>query len=53
VGAKADVVILDAPRAAHLAYRPGASIVRQVIDVPGNWSSTGWFSRAHGRINNV
>jgi imidazolonepropionase len=31
VGAKADVVILDAPRAVHLAYRPGASIVRQVI----------------------
>ena len=27
----ADVVILDAPRAAHLAYRPGASIVRRVI----------------------
>jgi imidazolonepropionase len=31
VGARADVVILDAPRAAHLAYRPGASVVRQVI----------------------
>jgi imidazolonepropionase len=31
IGARADVVILDAPRAAHLAYRPGASIVRQVI----------------------
>jgi len=31
VGAKADVVILDAPRAVHLAYRPGASIVRRVI----------------------
>ncbi len=31
VGARADVVILDAPRAAHLAYRPGASIVRQTI----------------------
>lgn len=31
VGARADVVILDAPRAAHFAYRPGASIVRQTI----------------------
>jgi imidazolonepropionase len=31
VGARADVVILDAPRAAHLAYRPGSSLVRQVI----------------------
>jgi len=31
VGAKAHVVILDAPRAVHLAYRPGAPIVRQVI----------------------
>jgi imidazolonepropionase len=31
VGARADVVILDAPRAVHLAYRPGAPIVRQVI----------------------
>jgi imidazolonepropionase len=30
-GARADVVILDAPRAAHLAYRPGAPLVRQVI----------------------
>jgi imidazolonepropionase len=45
VGAKADVVILDAPRAAHLAYRPGASIVRQVIVAPGGWTPTGWFSR--------
>jgi imidazolonepropionase len=31
VGAKADVVILDAPRAAHLAYRPGASLVRHTM----------------------
>jgi imidazolonepropionase len=31
VGARADVVILDAPRAAHLAYRPGATLVRQVL----------------------
>lgn len=53
VGARADVVILDAPRAAHLAYRPGASIIREVIDVPGPWSPTGWFSRAPGRTRNV
>jgi imidazolonepropionase len=31
VGARADVVILDAPRAAHLAYRPSAPIVREVL----------------------
>ena len=31
VGANADVVLLDAPRAAHLAYRPGSTIVRQVL----------------------
>jgi imidazolonepropionase len=31
LGARADVVILDAPRAAHLAYRPGSSLIRQVI----------------------
>jgi len=28
VGARADFAVLDAPRAAHLAYRPGASLVR-------------------------
>ena len=27
VGARADVVLLDAPRSAHLAYRPGAPLV--------------------------
>ena len=27
VGARADVVVLDAPRVTHLAYRPGASLV--------------------------
>lgn len=27
VGARADYVVLDAPRAAHLAYRPGAHLV--------------------------
>ncbi len=31
IGGRADLVILDAPRAAHLAYRPGASLVRQVM----------------------
>jgi imidazolonepropionase len=31
VGARADVVVLDAPRAAHLAYRPGGGVVRQTI----------------------
>ena len=30
VGARADLVVLDAPRAAHLAYRPGSSLVREV-----------------------
>jgi imidazolonepropionase len=30
VGARADLVILNAPRVAHLAYRPGASLVREV-----------------------
>ena len=28
VGARADFAVLDAPRAAHLAYRPGAALVR-------------------------
>ncbi len=47
VGARADLVILDAPRAAHLAYRPGgSSLVRQVICRTGP-TSTGWFG-AHG-----
>jgi imidazolonepropionase len=31
VGARADFSILDAPRAAHLAYRPGGDVVRQVF----------------------
>ncbi len=31
VGAKADAVILDAPRAAHLAYRSSGPLVRRVI----------------------
>jgi imidazolonepropionase len=31
VGARADVVVLNAPRAAHLAYRPGGRLVDQVL----------------------
>ncbi len=31
VGARADFVVLDAPRAAHLAYRPGGPVVRQTV----------------------
>jgi imidazolonepropionase len=34
VGARADFVVLDAPRAAHLAYRPGGSVVRQTVRAP-------------------
>lgn len=30
VGARADFALLDAPRAAHLAYRPGGNVVAQV-----------------------
>ncbi len=30
VGARADLLILDAPRAAHLAYRPGTPLVAEV-----------------------
>jgi imidazolonepropionase len=40
VGADANFVILNAPRAVHLAYRPGAPLVRQVIVAP----SASWFS---------
>ena len=31
LGARADLVILDAPRAAHLAYRPGAHLVARTV----------------------
>lgn len=31
VGARADLAILDAPRAAHLAYRPGAALVARTF----------------------
>jgi imidazolonepropionase len=31
IGARADVVIIDGPRAAHLAYRPGGVMVSQTI----------------------
>jgi imidazolonepropionase len=30
VGARADFVVLDAPRALHLAYRPGTNLAHQV-----------------------
>jgi imidazolonepropionase len=30
-GARADLAVLEAPSAAHLAYRPGADLVRQVF----------------------
>ena len=31
VGAPADLVVLDAPSAVHLAYRPGVDLVRAVL----------------------
>lgn len=31
VGARADLVILNAPRAAHLAYRPGGAVVQRTL----------------------
>ncbi|HEY5110764.1 MAG TPA: imidazolonepropionase [Acidimicrobiales bacterium] len=31
LGARGDLVVLDAPRAAHLAYRPGSSLMRHVV----------------------
>jgi imidazolonepropionase len=31
VGARADLVILDAPRAAYLAYRPGSNLIARVV----------------------
>ena len=31
VGAWGDLVVLDAPRAAHLAYRPGAELAAVVV----------------------
>jgi len=31
IGARADLVILDAPSHVHLAYRPGVPLVRRVI----------------------
>jgi imidazolonepropionase len=35
VGARADLVILDAPSYVHLAYRPGVPLVRSVLVKPG------------------
>ena len=46
VGARADVVILDAPRAAHLAYRPGTSVVRRTISGRQQWMPA--FAAAFG-----
>jgi imidazolonepropionase len=31
VGAKADLMVLDAPSLLHLAYRPGVPLVRTVL----------------------
>lgn len=31
IGAQADLVVLDAPSAAHLAYRPGVPLIHQVL----------------------
>jgi len=31
VGARADLVLLDAPSYVHLAYRPGVPLVRRVF----------------------
>ncbi|MGZ4494873.1 MAG: imidazolonepropionase, partial [Nocardioides sp.] len=31
VGARADLAVLDAPSAVHLAYRPGVPLVREVL----------------------
>lgn len=31
LGARGDLVVLDAPRAAHVAYRPGSSLVQHVV----------------------
>ncbi len=35
LGARADLVILDAPRCAHLAYRPGANLVTRTVRAIG------------------
>jgi imidazolonepropionase len=34
LGARGDVVVLDAPRVAHLAYRPGSDLVSMVVRAP-------------------
>jgi imidazolonepropionase len=31
VGARADLVVLDAPSYVHLAYRPGVPLVREIV----------------------
>lgn len=35
LGARADLVVLDAPSYLHLAYRPGVPLVHEVLSVPG------------------
>jgi imidazolonepropionase len=30
-GSRADLIVLDAPSYVHLAYRPGVTLVRQVV----------------------
>jgi imidazolonepropionase len=34
LGARADLVVLEAPRAAHLAYRPGGAVIARVLGGP-------------------
>lgn len=41
VGARADLVVLDAPSATHLAYRPGVPLVREVLVAGEQVASTG------------
>ena len=48
VGARADFLVLDAPRAAHLAYRPGADLVTtHVATVPEPPAAPGADAPAH------
>ena len=52
-GFRGDLVVLDAPTAAHLAYRPGVGLVAAVVRVAG-WSATAprassWENGRHGQ----
>jgi imidazolonepropionase len=40
VGARGDLVVLDAPRAAHVAYRPGSDLVARVLHAGTGASAT-------------